>query len=109
MGMNNTAKTIGQRIEQALEFRRMTAAELSRKTGIDEASLSSYRSGKYAPRQNRIYLISQALGVTPSWLMGFDNDPKEADAAITELFDRLPENQQSQVLDYIRFLLNNQK
>lgn len=107
--MSNTAKVIGQRITTALEYRGMTAAELSRKTGIDEGALSNYRSGKYAPRQDRIYLISQALDVTPSWLMGFDTDPAAAEGAVTELFEKLPKEQQGQVLDYMRFLLNNQK
>ena len=107
--MDDLNMTIANRINMALEFRGMTAADLSRRTGIDETSLSNYRKGKYAPRQDRIYLISQALNVKPSWLMGFDADPTAADTAITDLFEKLPEEQQRQVLDYIRFLLNNQK
>lgn len=107
--MSITTETIAKRLSQAMEFRGMSAAELSRRTGINESAISHYRKGEYAPKQDRIYLISNALNVRPSWLLGYDTDPAPVDAAITDLFEQLPTRQQEQVLDYVRFLLNNQK
>ena len=98
-----------KRLNQALALRGMTAAELSRKTGLGEATISNYRKGRYVPKNDKMFLICSALNVSASWLLGYDVNPEKSDAAITELFERLPDDQQRQVLDYIRFLLNNQK
>ena len=64
--------TIAERLKQALELRNMTAAELSRRTNITTASISHYINGRYTPKQDKIYQLSQALNVNPSWLMGLD-------------------------------------
>lgn len=64
--------TFFERFNLALELRQVTPAELSRKTGIDEAAISNYRNGKYKAKQDKLYLISQALRVSPAWLMGYD-------------------------------------
>lgn len=98
-----------ERFNQALALRGMTAAELSRKTGLDEATISNYRKGRYIPKTDKLLPICSALDVSLSWILGYDSAPEESDEAITDLFAQLPESQQSQVLDYIRFLLNNQK
>lgn len=66
-----------RRIAEAMEKREVSKAELSRRTGISNSSLSEYLTGKHEPRQDKIYLISKALNVSPMWLMGFDE--KEED------------------------------
>jgi repressor LexA len=58
------------RIKQAMEYRDIKQAELAQLTGISKGALSSYISGRYAPKQNNIYLIAQALSVSEAWLMG---------------------------------------
>lgn len=65
-------KTIGERIKEGLNLRNMKQADLVEKTKINKGSLSSYISGKYAPKQNNIYLIAEALNVNEAWLMGYD-------------------------------------
>jgi transcriptional regulator with XRE-family HTH domain len=65
---------VSERLKQALELRHMTAAELSRLTNITTASLSHYINGRYIPKQDKIYQLSEALRVSPSWLMGLDVD-----------------------------------
>lgn len=60
------------KLNEALELRNMTAAELSRRSGIDEGTLSNYRKGKYEPKQQKLEAISQALRVSIPWLMGAD-------------------------------------
>lgn len=70
--MSGPIAEIKDRLSEALKIRRTTAAELSRKTGISTGSLSQYRSGKVKPKQDRIYLMAQALRVDEAWLMGHD-------------------------------------
>ena len=50
----------------------MKAVDLSEKTGIGKSSISQYRNGIVNPKQDRIYLMAQALNVNEMWLMGHD-------------------------------------
>lgn len=61
-----------QRFDEALNIRKMTLAEISKKTGIPPATLSDYHIGKSVPRITSVLLISKALDLNPVWLMGFN-------------------------------------
>lgn len=63
------------RLNQALEMRQMSAADLSRKTGISEATISNYRKGAYDPKGARMTFIADALSVNVEWLMGLVDNP----------------------------------
>lgn len=66
--------TTGERLKRAMEYRHTTAAEISKATGISRGSLSQYISGKFSPKQDRIYILANHLRVSPAWLMGLDVD-----------------------------------
>lgn len=66
--MDSTAN----RIRQGMALANLKQADLVEMTGISKGALSSYLSGKYIPKQNNIFLISKALNVSESWLMGND-------------------------------------
>ena len=107
------------RIKKALSIRNMKQSELCEKTKISKSVLSEYISGVYEPKQDRVFLISQALNVDPVWLMGFDvpmePDNKkispdelqltEGEKQVLELFRAIPEDQQPVVLAMIRAAL----
>lgn len=78
------AETCGKRIETALRVRKMTAAELSRRTGISRGDISHYINGLYKPKQNRISIMAEALNVSPVWLMGFDVAMSESEITADE-------------------------
>lgn len=60
------------RFIEAMETRQIKAADLSRKTGISESTISQYRSGYAMPKEKKLSLISNALDVNPAWLMGLN-------------------------------------
>lgn len=64
--------TCAERIREALKNKDMTQAELCRLTGIPKSAMSQYCNGGLVPRQDRTYLIAQALNVSEAWLMGFE-------------------------------------
>ncbi len=66
--------TFKERLEEALAMRNMTAAELSKVTGIGEGAISQYRKGAYKATQRNLEKISSALNVSISWLMGIGDD-----------------------------------
>jgi transcriptional regulator with XRE-family HTH domain len=65
-------KTIAQRIREALDIKDWKQIELSEKAGLPKSAISQYLSGKVVPKQDKIYMLSQALDVSPVWLMGYD-------------------------------------
>ena len=106
------------RIRKALTIRGMKQSELCRITNIPKSAISQYISGEFEPKQNRIYRIAKTLDVSEAWLMGYDvpmerqkNLPKvkeelnEGEKMLLELFNQVPKEQQSTVIEMIRVAL----
>lgn len=110
------------RIAKALSIRGMKQSELCEKTRIPKSALSQYISGSFEPKQDRLFLMAQALDVDPVWLMGFDvpmekekkSSPSErqlteGEKILLDLFRRVPEESQQMVLKMIRAALGSQE
>ena len=110
------------RISKALSIRGMKQSELCEKTKIPKSAISQYVSGSFEPKQDRLFLIAQALDVDPVWLMGFDvpmekekkNSPSElqlteGEQLMLELFRRIPEERQPEALELLRVALKMQQ
>lgn len=63
---------IKDRLTEALIICNITPKQLSDLTKIPKSSISQYMSGYAKPKQDRIYLISNALHINPTWLLGYD-------------------------------------
>jgi repressor LexA len=98
------------RLNEALDRNRMTAAELSRKTGISRGSISQYLAGTVTPKADKIIAISQALNVSPAWLMAV-NYPTQEELAeeVKAVFNSLPADLQTQAVTYLHFLASSYK
>lgn len=70
------------RLDTALLANDMKPVELAKRTGISESTISQYRSGYARPKDERLVMIANVLGVSPSWLMGLDVPMREADALL---------------------------
>lgn len=115
------------RIKRALSIRNMTQSELCSKAKISKSTLSEYLKGLYEPKQDKIFILSQALSVDPVWLMGYDvpmekkEEPEtkklspdkvkltEGEKVLLDLFKKVPEDQQELVLRMIRSALGNRE
>ncbi|WAW13996.1 LexA family transcriptional regulator [Peptostreptococcus equinus] len=85
-----------ERLKYVLKKSKISQNELSRLTQINKGSLSSYISGKYLPKQDKIYIIAKALNINPLWLMcesdNIDIDknnihPNEENSSLYSFFD----------------------
>ena len=115
--------TCAERIKKALYIKGMKQSDLCRLTKIPKSALSQYISGAFEPKQDRIYLMAQALNVNETWLMGLDvpmerqgkkDSPSESnlteeEKVILDLFRRVPADKQQMVLQMIRVALGNQE
>ena len=63
-----------KRLADAMNMKKMSAKELSDKSGVSESSISQYLHGLFAPRNRTAAKLASVLEVNPMWLMGFDVD-----------------------------------
>lgn len=110
-------ETCASRIKEGLRLRDMAQADLCRATGIPKSAMSQYCNGGLVPRQDRTFLIAQALDVSEAWLMGYDvpmerqttpaslvEDGRVKD--FTELFGQLTAEQQALIIAQIKGILS---
>lgn len=71
-GYKRWALEFAKRLRFAMDSKGMRAAELSELTGIGKSDISSYMSGRYMPRQDRVALMANVLETDPVWLSALD-------------------------------------
>ena len=87
---------------------------------INKSDISQYLSGKVKPGQEKLSMLGMALGVTESWLMGYDS-PKEKsnyietlalskeETTLLENYNKLNSKGKEKLLDYSDDLTTNIK
>lgn len=98
------------RLKQAMEYRNVKPAELSKLTNIGKSSISQWLSGKYSAKQDKIFVIAKALNVNPSWLIGA-NVPLSNETLPDKIFNlssKLDEKRQNNVYNYAEQQYNEQ-
>lgn len=95
------------RLRIAMNEREMRPVELSKKTGIQDSTISQYLSGYAEPKQDKLILIANALDFNPCWLMGLDvprqfetdtREISELDRAVLYAFNKADVGTQNSVL-----------
>lgn len=110
---------IADRIQEGMDLRGLKQVDIIEKTGMNKGALSSYLSGKYKPKQDKIYMLAKALDVSEEWLMGYDVpierkenfslqvSKKEKDLLVK--FNSLNESGQIKAVEYVSDLADNPK
>jgi transcriptional regulator with XRE-family HTH domain len=117
------------RIRKAMQIRGMKATELCKLAKVPKSSLSLYLSDAYEPKQDRIYAIASVLNVSEAWLIGYDvpmekqpnlnlklfaeptvdiktSDLTEGEIAMIKVLDKLTDDEQKKVIEYVEFLIS---
>ena len=68
--------TIAERIKFAMKVKNKKQIEIVRDTGISKGAFSSYLSGQYNPKLDKLQLIADSLDVDVKWLSG-ENVPMQ--------------------------------
>ena len=76
-------RTTAMRLKDAMYEKQMSATDLSRLSGVSNASISQYTSGAHVPSNLNAAKLARVLGVSPLYLMGFDVDAEDLDAKVT--------------------------
>ena len=75
------------RLRDTLQRKNMKQKELSQLTGIGEANICNYVSGRYAPKMATVEKMAKALGVSAMWLQGWSDIEHEQEESIQALID----------------------
>lgn len=106
-----------ERLKNALREKNIKAIELSQKTGISKSSISDWINGRYEAKQDKIFLIAEALDINEGYLLGLDVPMfKETFAPnnttlseINKVSEQLDEPRQKVVLETANIQLKEQK
>ena len=63
--------TFQERLIEALTAKNITQSELGRAIGITRSGINKYVKGKAIPPLDKIRVISEILGVSEIWLLGY--------------------------------------
>ena len=91
--MAEKVESFSKRLRIGLDRKSMTQTELSIRSGVSKSSISRYLKGDWEGKQEAVYALAGALGVSVSWLMGYDVPITgvEAPGTIPAGFEPLPQ------------------
>lgn len=81
--------TFANRLQKAMSNANLKQSELAEKTKLDKSLISNYLSGNYNAKQDKLSILADVLGVTETWLMGYDVPMTNETNIITENFSEL--------------------
>ena len=104
---------IADRIKMLRKQQGLTLEEVGNRVGVGKSTVRKWESGQIANmRRDKIALLAAALGVSPSTLMGWDENedvknpaPEPERDEIAKLFASLSEENQQRLLDFAKVLL----
>ena len=80
----------------------LTMAEVADKVGVSEATISRWESGDIANmRRDKIALLAKALQVSPSFVMGLDDEPLII-RRLRKGTDKMDEKQQEKMMNILK-------
>lgn len=105
-----------KRLNQLMTEKNISQNKLAEMTGITQSSISDWANGKYKPRQDKVYLLSEALKVSPAYLLGYadnknldQNTTKNDNSKIDSLYNQLNDEGKEKVITYTQDLVDSGK
>lgn len=111
---------MAQRIQDLRRAKGLTLEQVASVVGVGKSTVRKWETGMIANmRRDKIASLAQALGTTPAYLMGWNEEVSaeektspselqltEGEEALLELFRRVPEDKQAMVIQMIRVALD---
>jgi repressor LexA len=114
------SKDMSKKIKELRQDKGLTLEQVAKVVGVGKSTVRKWETGMIANmKRDKIASLAQALGTTPAYLMGWEEDENkkappqdkielsEGEKILLELFNRIPEDQQQLVLQMIRAALGN--
>lgn len=105
--------TTSERIIALLREKNITAAELSRETGIPTSNISDWKKGKSNPSVEAVAKIADFLSVSTDYLLGRTDLPSPVDGAFALSadtdYDDLPPDAIRELEDFRQYIIQKYK
>ena len=92
---------LGERIKESRLLKGMTQEELGAYLGVGKSTINKYEMGKIKVPSDNIEIIAKALGVSPSYLMGWGEED-EKDEELSSLISSFDEETKKFVLAFAK-------
>lgn len=93
---------IGNNIKRLLKEKGLKQTDLASALGISNGTLSDWINGRYKPRPKNIKAMAEFFGVTSLEMqINYNRKDTNPDDRLMSLFNSLPEDKKTQVIDYI--------
>ena len=89
-----------EKFEELLKSRNLTAADITRMTGISSTVFSEWKKGKSVPKADKLILIAKALGTTVEYLMTGEDVSNREKAKIDVQISRHPHHIKEYMLKF---------
>jgi transcriptional regulator with XRE-family HTH domain len=109
---------MAQRIKDLRQEKGLTLEKVADVVGVGKSTVRKWETGMIANmKRDKIASLAKALGTTPEYLMGWDdqkNSPSEpalteGEKLMLELFRQIPKDRQPEALDLLRVALKMQQ
>lgn len=108
-GMVQVTDTLRARLKIAMHDKGMTAAELSRKAGLNARAVKDIEEGRaIAPKISTVFALAEALNVPPSYLLGISDIPSDLEREFLSLLRQYDEDGKARLLAALRALAGHQ-
>lgn len=113
---------MAKRIKALRQEKGLTLEQVAEVVGVGKSTVRKWETGMIANmKRDKIADLAKALGTTPAYLMGWEEDVieekdspseqplTEGEKMMLELFRMIPEDRQSEALDLLRVALKMQQ
>ena len=90
-----------------MRLRGLNMTELAEKSGLNKSTVSRYLAGTCIPRSPQIARLAQALGVSPTWILGYDVSMDGEELPKIEI-QKLSSENQARLVAYYQALIDSQ-
>ena len=98
---------IKDRLNAAMKIRQVNITELASMSGLNKSTVSRYLTGAVIPRSDAIGKMATALGVSPTWVLGYEVTMDGKEIRQIDL-TQLSEINQEKIMAYYQALLDSQ-
>ena len=101
--------TLKTRLRKMMNEKGIKQIELARQTGIERSLISSYLSGRYEPKEDKLQALADALDCDALWLSGNDEINEDDESRCLLLFRSLNVPDKRTALSFLEVWSSKQK
>ena len=98
-----------KRLIEKMNEKGIRQADLMKMTGIDRSLISSYVTGRYEPKDDKLQALAQALQCDAMWLAGYDGVEEGDESAFLAKFRSLSVEDKRTILTLLNFMNDHER